>query len=102
MDHYDQNNSASNCSKGFKKITQLIKKLCPSNPESVIYCYLFHCKFRKSILKSIQSSLENKDNLISHFMKEYLDRVGRNDFKKVSDIFIKILCNAHQFFNKKL
>lgn len=30
-------------------------------------------------------------------MKEYLDRVGKNDFKKVSDIFIKILCNASIF-----
>jgi hypothetical protein len=57
--------------------------------------------FGKPILKSIQSSLENKCNLIPHFMKEYLDRVGKNEFKKVSDIFIKILCDA-SFFRQEV
>ena len=34
-------------------------------------------------------------------MKEYLDRVGKNEFKKVSDIFIKILCDA-SFFRQEV
>ena len=83
MDYYYQHGSASNCSKGFKKITRLIKSLCPSNPESVIYSYIVHCNFGKPILKYLQSSLErNKYTIIPQFMKEYLDGLEKKEFEK--------------------
>ena len=82
MDFYYQTNSASNCSKGFKKLTKLIKALRPTKPDSVIYSYLLHCNFDKSILEHIQSTLNTKYATIPNMMKECLDGLEKNECEK--------------------
>lgn len=95
MDYYYANHSPKIRSLGFKKITELVKELCPNNSDSVIYGYLFHSNFGKPILKHIKSTVENKYTQIPNVMKEYLDGLSKKEFEKVKDIFITILCESN-------